>query len=677
MDHGRGSEPSRRSRGSALAAGNWIAPSLLVLALGLAGCSGRTSSSPTPNPTASSTPLPSVGVAPSPTPKSTPPPARPLPDLVVGSAVVELETGGACRYASTELGTRATVENLGKANAGPFAVEVNGVRQVVVAGLAAGGELSLWSPGYQYGNETLVMVDAASQVQESDEENNLFAQMVPIPTLPPTCTPLAATLLPTWTPSAGQASTQTPVPAATDTPVPAPTETPVPAATDTPKPPSVSVREEQATIATYPYAGFTTQGWSEPFRMSYAVLDRGAYQASNPVPAAVSYRTVVVENEYLKLTFLPDLGGRLYEVIFKPTGHRETYRNPVLKPSPWGPSEQGWWLAAGGIEWCLPVEEHGYEWGSPWAIQTSRDASGVTVMLEDTSASDRVRVRIEVRLEAGSGYFTIRPRLENPTDAPLAVKYWTNAMLAPGGHNAPSADLRFVLPDSVTGVTVHSRGDNDLPDYNQRMPWPVVDGRDLSRLGNWRRWLGFFEDPAVGEFSAVYDEAYDEGMIRVFPAAVAQGAKAFGFGWSDPISADNWTDDGSGYVELHGGPAATFDDSITLAAGGHLEWTEVWYPVAGIGGLRQANGTAALNLGAGSGQVQIGVAVTRRWQGNVVLLLDGQERWKTSVTLSPGQPLRQSISLGQDVPEWGQLSLRLVAQDGKVPAEYSAQFRLK
>jgi hypothetical protein len=437
------------------------------------------------------------------------------------------------------------------------------------------------------------------------------------------------------------------------------------------------VHEEKRTIATYPYAGFTTQAWNESFGIPYLVLNRDAYLASNPVPVAVSYRTVVMENEYLKLTFLPDLGGRLYEVVFKPTGHHETYLNPVLKPSPWGPPEQGWWLAAGGIEWCLPVEEHGYEWGIPWAIQTSRDSTGVTVTLRDTAANDRVRARIEVRLEAGAGYFTIRPRLENPTGSALAVKYWTNAMLAPGGRNAPSAELRFVLPDSVTSVTVHSRGDERLPDYNQRMPWPIANGRDLSRLGNWTRWLGFFEDPAAGDFAAVYDEAYDEGMIRVFPADVVQGAKAFAFGWSDPIPASNWTDDNSSYVELHSGPAATFDDSVTLPAAGHMGWTETWYPVAGIGGLRQANGAAALNLQAGGGQAQIGVAVTRSWKGRVVLLLDGQERWQMSTTLSPGQPLRQTVSLDPGVPETGQLTLRLVTPGGGVSAEYSADFRLK
>jgi hypothetical protein len=278
-----------------------------------------------------------------------------------------------------------------------------------------------------------------------------------------------------------------------------------------------------------------------------------------------------------------------------------------------------------------------------------------------------VRAAVAVRLEAGAGYFTIRPRLENPTGASLAIKYWTNAMLAPGGRNAPSADLRFILSDAVTAVTVHSRGDDWLPGADERMPWPIYNDIDLSRLGNWNRWLGFFEDPAAGGFMAVYDHGYDEGVVRIFPGT-AQGAKGFGFGWNDRISPDNYTDDASGYVEMHGGPAPTFADSVTLLAGGHLEWAETWYPVAGMGGLRYANAAAALDLTAGGRQIQIAVATTRRWSGDVVLLLGETEFWRSQVSLAPGKPLRQTVI--PEAPWSGPVTLRLVASDGSVTAEY-------
>jgi hypothetical protein len=586
-----------------------------------------------------------------------------LADLAIQYVSITLETGGDCNYTSTQLGTRVGVENLGVADAGPFVVEVNGAQQTVETGLAAGQATSLWFEGYAYGSETQVTIDPEALIPDSNRENNSLSQMVPIPTLPATCTP-----------SRAAAPTDTPLPPATDTPVPPATETPVP-----PPAAAVTMHEGQITILTYPYADFISEARNGLFNVPYGVLDRGAYDASGPVPHDVTYHTLVVENEYLKLTFLPEIGGRLYEVVYKPTGHRETYRNPVLKPSPWGPPEQGWWLAAGGIEWCLPVEEHGYEWGIPWKITATGDGHSIAVSLRDTAAEvqDRVRARIVVKLEEGAAYFTIQPQIENPTTGTLTVKYWTNAMLAPGGQNTPTADLHFVLPDDVTAVTVHSRGDENLPGPGERMPWPQVNGVDMSRLGNWNRWLGFFENPAAGDYMAVYDGSYDEGMVRVFPANVAQGAKGFAFGWQDPIAASNWTDNGSVYVEMHGGAAPTFDDSVTIPAGGSLQWTETWYPVAGLGGLRYANSLAALNLAAGGGQAQIAVAVTRAWSGDLVLLVGKQEQWRQQVSLQPGQPYQGTVPLGDDTPQRGQLALRLEAPDGTVAAQYSANFNLK
>ena len=583
---------------------------------------------------------------PTPTLPPTQTPASSLPDLVVKQVKIELEAPTGCMIGLPPLGVRAVIENVGAASAGPFTVQLNATEMEVPEGLPAGESITLWAAGYEAGQENRVLVDAASQVEESDEENNLFAQMVPIPTPLVTCTPL-------------------PVGSATDSPPSSPTPTPPPP-TESAQP--VVVREGQVTIPTYPYAGFLHKARNETYNMTYQVLDREAYQASNPAPREMSYRTLVVENEYLQLTFLPELGGRLYQVIYKPTGHNQTYRNPVLKPSPWGPPEQGWWLAAGGVEWCLPVEEHGYEWGMPWQATAQRDPKGVTVILRDTRASDRVRAEIAVRLDAGAAAFTIRPRLENPTGAPLPVKYWTNAMLAPGGHNAPSADLRFVLSPSITQVTIHSRGDDSLPAYNELMSWPIFGGRDMSRLGNWNRWLGLFENPALGGFMAVYDEGYDEGMVRAFPVDVAQGAKVFGFGWTDPIPATNWTDDGSSYVEMHGGPAPTFDHSTTLPAGGALQWTETWYPVAGLGRLCFANDKVALNMTRGGAQVRVDLSAPRPWSGTLLLLREGQEQGRQTISLQPGQPLQVAIPVDDSVPG-SDLILRLEGLNGQTVAQ--------
>ena len=148
------------------------------------------------------------------------------------------------------------------------------------------------------------------------------------------------------------------------------------------------------------------------------------------------FRAILLENRYLRLTILPELGGRLYECVFKPTGQSLFYRNRVLKPTPWGPltRDRNWWLAAGGMEWAFPVHEHGYESGVPWSYSVQESDGETTVTVSDTT-EERPRVRVEIGLAPDTAYFTIRPHIENPTSSPISYQYWTNAMLTLGGSS--------------------------------------------------------------------------------------------------------------------------------------------------------------------------------------------------------------------------------------------------
>jgi hypothetical protein len=393
--------------------------------------------------------------------------------------------------------------------------------------------------------------------------------------------------------------------------------------------------------------------FNQAYNMPYYRLDRGRYD-----PGRVEERTftlIVLENDYLKLTLMPELGGRIYQAVFKPTGHNELYQNPVLKPSPWGPPEMGWWLAAGGIEWGLPVEEHGYEWGIPWKYAISDLADGARVTVWDSDAGDRLRASVAITLLDDQALFHVAPTIENPTDRPIDYKFWLNAMLAPGPGNSPGADLRFVLPGDQ--VTVHSTGDPRLPEAWQAMSWPVHNGVDWSRLGNWRQWFGFFQRPqAGGDFQAVYDEGYDEGMVRAYPAGVAHGAKFFGFGWGQAaLSPELYTDDASAYIEMHGGVAPTFADTHRLAPGEQVQWTEAWYPVAGLGGLSWANAQVALRLENRPGEARLHLFTSSPRPDVRVLLLsrDGSRVvfQDTPGQVEPGQPYHSPWISTPSLPE--------------------------
>ena len=435
-----------------------------------------------------------------------------------------------------------------------------------------------------------------------------------------------------------------------------------------PAPGTTSFQTATITIPTYPYAYFLHSRLDPDHNFTYRYLDRAAYDASNPVPSPRDYTVLVLENDYLRVTLLPELGGRVYQMVFKPTGHNEFYRNPVIKPTHWGPldNDENWWLAAGGIEWCLPVDEHGYEWGEPWSWSVVTSTAGVTVTVRDTDATDRLRAAVDLFLPAGRGYLAVTPHLENPTGDNLAYKFWLNAALAPGPENQPTAGLEFIF--NADEMSVHSTGDDRLPgagwppptgpDY--RFSWPVYNGTDFSRLGNWHEWLGFFEYPhAAADFIGVYNHDASEGVARVFPSAVARGTKGFAYGWSNPIDWHEWTDDGSGGVELHGGVAPTFWDTAALTAGTTLSWTEYWYPVGPIGTISAATAEAALGVQQTGSTLQIGVHSTAaRAAGESTLYVWDRAtctelaRWDLPA-VGPETPFLTSVSLPPSVPPIG------------------------
>ncbi|HEY4722786.1 MAG TPA: DUF5107 domain-containing protein, partial [Anaerolineae bacterium] len=285
-----------------------------------------------------------------------------------------------------------------------------------------------------------------------------------------------------------------------------------------------TITTDTVTIPTYPYASFLITATNTTYNIPYQWLHWANYLGSHPQPADKSYTRLTLENDWLQVSVLPELGGRVYEFIDKPTGNNELYRNPVIKPTNWGPQEQGWWLAAGGIEWGLPVEEHGYETAIAWSYEIITGTDGITITVRDSTAPDRLRAAISIFLPNDRAVLIVRPRIENDRDIDLNFKWWDNAMLAPGpgnsigtfSNNPDGTDLKFVFPE--TQVTVHSTGDTSLPQAGQAMSWPIYKTLDRSRVQNWNQWLGFFARPnASQDWVGVLDLAHQEGVVRVFP----------------------------------------------------------------------------------------------------------------------------------------------------------------
>jgi hypothetical protein len=235
--------------------------------------------------------------------------------------------------------------------------------------------------------------------------------------------------------------------------------------------------------------------------------------------------------------------------------------------------------------------------------------------------------------------------------------------------------LRFVVP--VGEMTVHSTGDASLPQGGQALSWPYTNGRDLSRLGNWQNYLGAFSRPAAGGFAGVYDPSLDEGIVRVYPPQLAKGVKIFAPRGAAGLDPALWTDDGSSYVELHGGLEPTFADWHELGPGEDVTWSEFWYPVAGIGGLTFANDRAALSLTPSGGKLRVGLFPTTEVSGRLTITVEGGSPVTLDARITPAQPFVADLVLPEGVPAAGEAAVTLVDGSGATIFEWRGRVPLR
>jgi len=450
--------------------------------------------------------------------------------------------------------------------------------------------------------------------------------------------------------------TTTPVPSVTATASPtlAPTQA-APTSTATPEWSSVQAYWDSVTIATYDYEDALYVDAKEAGH-PYPLLYRDRI---GPV-VGKSYDLIILRNEYLELSIMPELGGRIYQCTFLPTSQALFYNNPVIKPSHWGPEDQGWWLAVGGLEFCLPVNEHGYLTAQPWDAEIWRnDDDSVTVWVSTREQTRGLLARVGITLAPDEARFGLETSLRNDTDMSQSFQYWLNGMMSPGKASI-GPRLRFYYP--TTKMIVHSRGSDSLPNAGENMTWPLYKGLDFSTYDTWQNWLGVFVESLDAEFSAVYDEETEIGMVRSFPADIVPGVKLFAFGQGFGDSRA-YTDDGSQYAEMWGGITDTFWDDISFQAREEIHWTEYWYPASHCGGVTMANDQATLYVEPQEKQLQVFVfaPMAHSWRllvssGQVALTdedfsVDPETVYHAVVPLrtrNVGEPILVHILDGQD-----------------------------
>ncbi|MEY9951635.1 DUF5107 domain-containing protein [Leifsonia sp. EB34] len=441
-----------------------------------------------------------------------------------------------------------------------------------------------------------------------------------------------------------------------------------------PLPPVPESQRDEAVAAWSEPVELPTYEPGEPGRLP-AFLESRVYQGSSgrvyPLPFIESvshdatlrtWRAVHLENEYLRLVILPELGGRVHIAVDKTTGHDFFYRNDVIKPALVGLA--GPWIS-GGIEFNWP-QHHRPATFLPmdWTIEREDDGS-ITVWCSDHDPFARMKGMHGIRLRPGSAVLEARVRLFNRTDTTQTFLWWANVavrvhddyqsffptdvhVVADHAKRAATAFPRADRP--YYGIDYAARADPDSPEF-------IAD--DADRI-DWYRNIpvptSYMCVASADDFFGGYDHAAGLGFAHVADHHIAPGKKQwtwgnapFGWAWDANLS-----DDRGAYVELMAGVYTDNQPDFSYLAPGETKtFSQFWFPYHGIGPLTQASTEIGLSLALEGGSdriADVGLAATRVHEGIELLLVDGVGAviWRHRVDAAPGRPFRTRVPLSTD-----------------------------
>jgi len=345
-----------------------------------------------------------------------------------------------------------------------------------------------------------------------------------------------------------------------------------------------------------------------------------------------TYKALFLENEYLKVTCLPELGGRLHSVLDKTTGEETFHANKVIKPSMI--AMRGAFIS-GGVEWNAGPQVHTVTIVSPVDALIGTDPDG-SAYLEVSNLEQTLRTRwtVRVTLHPGRAYLDEQIRISNPVDAINPYYFW-NCTAFPCRKGT-----RFIYP--MTLGTDH----NGVKFFN----WPVHEGRDLSWLKNYPEASSIFSVDCTYDFFGAYDVDADRGVVQVADHYELSGKKAWTWGTSEfgLVCQKNLTDDDGPYIEVQSGPLPTQSDYGMLLPRQQVAWREYWYPVHGLGeGFEFATRDLAVQTIREGGDLQLRLLATGRFPGaSCSVVREGQELVAKKLDLSPKAP--QIVTLSPD-----------------------------
>ncbi|MCX8155916.1 MAG: DUF5107 domain-containing protein [Verrucomicrobiae bacterium] len=405
------------------------------------------------------------------------------------------------------------------------------------------------------------------------------------------------------------------------------------------------------------YNGRTYQGAKATF-YPYPVQDKLTDIKTNQ-----NYRLVYLENDFLQISVLPELGGRIFSAVDKSNGYNFFYRQHVIKPALIG--MLGAWIS-GGVEWNIPHHHRATSF-MPVEHTTTRNADGsITLWVGETEMRHRLRWLVGMTLYPDRGYLELNCKVFNITPFAHSMLFWIN----PAVH--ANTNYQVIFPPATEWVTQHSK-----PEFAS---WPIarqwyggVDytaGVDISWWKNHPSPVSFFAWNYEDDWFGGYDHGLQAGVLHVADHHIAPGKKFFE--WGNGPEGERWsqvlTDEDGPYLELMAGAWSDNQPDYSWMQPGEVrEWQHWWYPIRQMGGVKAATRDVALNWDAKDGRARVSLNTTRdflraqvRLVGQASAEKEAAPLFRTNITLKAGQSWTMSLPLDRQIPPAHSLGVEVV-----------------
>ncbi len=414
----------------------------------------------------------------------------------------------------------------------------------------------------------------------------------------------------------------------------------------------VKIWEEQITIPTY----ITGEPEINPIFYTPANY-QGAQRRIYPYPNIdkltdkkedKTYTGLFLENEYIRLCVLPELGGRLYIALDKTNGYNFIYHNRVIKPALIGMA--GAWIS-GGIEWNIP-HHHRVSTFMPvdYTLEENPDGSK-TIWIGEYEKRHQTKWQVGLTLYPGKACVKTDIRLYNVTPVVKSFLIWAN----PAVH--ANENYQVIFPPDVEKAVFHSKVEfTDWPVSKQYYRGiDFTEGVDVSWWKNTSSPTSFFAWGTEKDFLGGIDHGRNAGIIFVGDRHIFPGKKMWNWGNNDV--ARLWdqmlTDEDGPYLELMIGsysdnqPDYSWNNPYSAKYG-----TFYFYPVKGLTGIKEADQDLAVNFDIKKDTAFIQLYATSPMKKLKLVLTDPDNViFETTVKAGPKNPVLIKKSLEQQINE--------------------------